>query len=145
MNRRKFFGMTAAALVGAGLPLSLLPERSVFLPPREDWYPSDFVMREVIQFDLSRNKFMIRHDVMFDDHGKPLQNFIARYIEDSAVINNPDGMTVGDTPFTFNDKALQCLRRNSRNEFALSAFANAYETPKILLRLPYGVSHAEYV
>lgn len=41
MNRRQFFGMTAAAVAAAGLPLCLLPERKIFLPPRQKWVPVD--------------------------------------------------------------------------------------------------------
>ena len=65
MNRRHFFGMTAAALIGAGLPLSLLPERSIFLPPRGGWYPSDLRMREVIQYSVLDDKLFVRHDALF--------------------------------------------------------------------------------
>lgn len=42
MNRRQFFGMTAAAVAAAGLPALVLPERTIFLPPRTGWLSKRF-------------------------------------------------------------------------------------------------------
>lgn len=42
MNRRQFFGMTAAALAGYGLSELLLPRRTLFLPPAEGWVTNDY-------------------------------------------------------------------------------------------------------
>jgi hypothetical protein len=61
MNRRKFFGMTAAALTAAGLPLSLLPEKTIFLPPRQGW-PPNFTLREVEQWTINDDTLWVRYD-----------------------------------------------------------------------------------
>jgi hypothetical protein len=74
MNRRKFFGMTVAALTAAGLPLTLLAEKSIFLPPSCGWYPSDLRMREVIQYSVIDDKLFIQHDALFREHGGRLIN-----------------------------------------------------------------------
>jgi hypothetical protein len=65
MNRRRFFGMSIAALTAIGLPAWLLPERSIFLPPVCGWYPSDLRMRETIQYSAIDDKLFIRHDALF--------------------------------------------------------------------------------
>lgn len=155
MNRRHFFGMTAAALIGAGLPLSLLPERSIFLPPREGWYPSDFVMREVIQYNIGADCFAVRHDVPFERDGIPIQPWTLAYLSPSAVkteriipLNAPD-MKVPDM-HTFDDEVLRMLRRNAREKFAQMAFNAGFDAPRKLLplpdcNLPYGVENARYV
>lgn len=65
MNRRRFFGMSIAALTAIGLPAWLLPERSIFLPPACGWYPSDLRMRETIQYSAIDDKLFIRHDALF--------------------------------------------------------------------------------
>jgi hypothetical protein len=37
VNRRQFFGMTAAAVAAAGLPAFVLPRKTIFLPPKGGW------------------------------------------------------------------------------------------------------------
>ena len=151
MNRRKFFGMTAAALVGAGLPLSLLPERSIFLPPREDWYPSNFVMREVIQYVINADAYGVRHDALFEGPQGPVQSFTMVYLPESAVrtrgrvpVLNHSCVTIPDVEM-FDDAILRELRKNARSKFAQTAFHTGLDAPKILLPLPRGAEHARYV
>ena len=50
MNRRHFFGMTLAGVVAAGLPEILLPEKSIFLPPRGGW--QNWTMREIDHYRI---------------------------------------------------------------------------------------------
>ena len=151
MNRRHFFGMTAAALIGAGLPLSLLPERSIFLPPREGWYPSDFVMREVIQYMINADAHAVRHDALFQGPQGPVQSFTLVYLPESAVrtrgrvpVLNHSCVTVPDVEM-FDDRILRELRKNARNKFAQDAFHAGLDAPRVLLPLPEGAIHAEYV
>lgn len=63
MNRRQFFGMTAAALASAGLPLTLLPEKSIFLPPINGWPQTPFVMREVRQYLINNDTMPMRYEI----------------------------------------------------------------------------------
>jgi hypothetical protein len=62
MNRRQFFGMTAAAVIAAGLPLSVLPERTIFLPPRGGlWLPPR--MRQIEQYLINDDSLRMRWDM----------------------------------------------------------------------------------
>jgi hypothetical protein len=63
VNRRKFFGMSAAALIGAGLPLALLPEKTIFLPPKSGWPQTSLVMREIRQYLINDDSMPMRYDV----------------------------------------------------------------------------------
>lgn len=70
MNRRKFFGMSVAALTAAGLPLALLPERTMFMPPRFGWRPAelgDGFMREVSYVDIAHLGNVHRFDAVGRD------------------------------------------------------------------------------
>lgn len=151
MNRRHFFGMTAAALVGAGLPLTLLPERSIFLPPKCGRYPSDFVMREVIQFSLSADKFIIRYDAPFEGPQGPRQPFTLVDLPDSAVYTRGKLPLLNDANvfvpevWRFDERILRELRQNARDKFARSAFLSGWGASKVLLELPHGVESASYV
>lgn len=61
MNRRQFFGMTAAAVIAAGLPLSVLPERTIFLPPHGGlWLPR---MRQIEQYLINDDSLRMRWDM----------------------------------------------------------------------------------
>jgi hypothetical protein len=61
MNRRHFFGMTAAAVVAVGLPLSVLPERTIFLPPNGGvWLPK---MRQIEQYLINDDSLRMRWDM----------------------------------------------------------------------------------
>jgi hypothetical protein len=151
MNRRHFFGMTAAALVGVGLPLSLLPERSIFLPPRQGWYPSDFVMGEVIQFGLSVNQFVVRHDAHFEGAQGSRQPYTLAYLPDLAVYSCSKLPLLTDANifmpdvWRFDERILRELRQNARDKFARGAFLAGWDASKKLLPLPHGVDHARYV
>lgn len=60
MNRRHFFGMTAAAVAMAGLPSMVLPEKTIFLPPRWGWKPAQLgagYMREMQQFCIDEDRY----------------------------------------------------------------------------------------
>ena len=70
MNRRHFFGMTLAAVTAAGLPALVLPERSIFLPPRYGWKPGQVTagyMREVEQWVLEDCERRWRYDAIGRD------------------------------------------------------------------------------
>ena len=62
VNRRQFFGMNAAALAAAGLPLALLPEKTIFLPPRSGWWAPKLALREVEQWTINDDTLWIRYD-----------------------------------------------------------------------------------
>lgn len=85
MNRRHFFGMTLAAVTAAGLPTLVLPERSIFLPPRTGWFPEKLRMREVQQYLINTDTFATRWDVLVTagdgDHYQVTQS-IDHWIED---------------------------------------------------------------
>ena len=63
MNRRQFFGMTATALAAAGLPLALLPEKTIFLPPANGWPQTPLRMREIRQYVINNDTMPMRYDV----------------------------------------------------------------------------------
>jgi hypothetical protein len=85
MNRRKFFGMTIAAVAAAGLPALVLPERTIFLPPRAGWFPEALRMREVQQYLINTDTLATRWDVLVSagdgDHYQVTQT-IDHWIED---------------------------------------------------------------
>jgi hypothetical protein len=60
--------MTAAALAAAGLPLALLPEKRIFLPPARGWFQSPLRMREVRQYLINNDTMPMRYDVAWDVH-----------------------------------------------------------------------------
>ncbi len=73
MNRRKFFGMTLAGIVAAGLPELVLPERSIFLPPRLGWHHG-LRLRYVEQYDCCNDPVPLRFEVaVIDKHGERFQ------------------------------------------------------------------------
>ena len=75
MNRRKFFGMTVAALTAAGLPLTLLPEKKIFLPPRGGlWTPLQ--IREVEQYLINNDSLCMRWDVAWELLGEKGQAWV---------------------------------------------------------------------
>ena len=70
MNRRQFFGMTAAAVAAAGLPALVLPERTLFLPPKFGWKPSQLgagYMRAVEQYVINFDEMHYRYDAIGRD------------------------------------------------------------------------------
>jgi hypothetical protein len=154
VNRRHFFGMTAAALIGAGLPLSLLPERSVFLPPREGWYPSDFVMREVIQYDINGDALAIRHDAMFDKEGETvIASIFDRLPTCAALLQRGPTMIfrksepvklLNDRSIMFDDRVLRPFRIRARDEISRMAFRDGLTDQNKLLPIP-NVEHGRYV
>jgi len=69
MNRRKFFGMTAAAIAAAGLPAWVLPEKTVFLAPKYGWklweVPlGDGYIRMVRKYSINTADYFVRYDVL---------------------------------------------------------------------------------
>lgn len=62
MNRRQFFGMSAAAVALAGLPAIVLAERKFFLPPRGGWIERGLVMREIQQYLINDDSMPMRYD-----------------------------------------------------------------------------------
>jgi hypothetical protein len=70
LNRRKFFGMTALAVAAAGLPALVLPEKTIFLPPRYGWKPAqlgDGYMRELSQYVINVDEMHYRYDAIGRD------------------------------------------------------------------------------
>lgn len=75
MNRRKFFGMTIAALTAAGLPITLLPDKKIFLPPRSGfWTP--LMIREVEQYLINNDSLCMRWDVAWELNGERNQAWV---------------------------------------------------------------------
>lgn len=85
MNRRHFFGMTLAAVAAAGLSPLVLPERTIFLPPRTGWFPEKLRMREVQQYLINTDTLATRWDVLITagdgDHYQVTQS-IDHWIKD---------------------------------------------------------------
>lgn len=75
MNRRHFFGMTAAAVIAAGLPLSVLPDRTIFLPPTGGiWLPK---MRQIEQYLINDDSLLMRWDMAWiTKEGKTEQAYL---------------------------------------------------------------------
>lgn len=70
MNRRKFFGMSVAAVTLAGLPEIVLPQKTIFLPPKHGWHPaqlSNGSMRESRQYLINTDSEMWRYDAIGRD------------------------------------------------------------------------------
>lgn len=70
MNRRHFFGMSAAAVLAAGLPAWVLPEKTLVLPPRFGWQPSKLAtgyVREVALYVIDYDQIWYRYDVVGKD------------------------------------------------------------------------------
>lgn len=70
MNRRQFFGMSASGILLAGLPAMVLPERTIFLPPRFGWTPSKLLpgdMREIEFYEVSHDVMLVRYDAIGRD------------------------------------------------------------------------------
>lgn len=66
MNRRQFFGMSAAALAAIGLS-EMLPAKTIFLPPRFGWGPTRLLpgcIREAGQYDINNDEMIWRYDVI---------------------------------------------------------------------------------
>lgn len=64
MNRRRFFGMSVAAVLAAGLPLSVLPERKLFLAPAGGFW-TGLPMRESAQYVINQDACLGRFDVQW--------------------------------------------------------------------------------
>lgn len=57
--------MTVAAVVAANLPAWVLPEKTIFLPPKWGWHPSRLgagYMRELSYYDLRSDSIIWRYD-----------------------------------------------------------------------------------
>lgn len=67
MNRRQFFGMTAAAVAAAGLSPLVLPERTIFLPPRSGWPHEPWYIREIRQYTINDDQIPTRFDALYED------------------------------------------------------------------------------
>lgn len=77
MNRRHFFGMTLAAVAAAGLPALVLPDRSIFLPPRLGWFRAPLHYREIRQYLINQDATPTRFDVLYEDTwGEKRQYFL---------------------------------------------------------------------
>ena len=75
LTRRQFFGMTAGALIAAGLPLALLPEKTIVLPPKSGWYP-DLRMREVEQYVVNTDSLVTRYDMAWMKGDERIQWYV---------------------------------------------------------------------
>ena len=69
MNRRQFFGMTVAAVAAAGLPALVLPEKKLFLPPRDGWFQTPMRMREIRMYCINDDSLPTRFDAVWIDRG----------------------------------------------------------------------------
>lgn len=70
ISRRKFFGMTAVAVAAAGFPQFVLPEKTIFLPPRFGWNPSALgkgYLRETEQYIINFDEMWWRYDAIGRD------------------------------------------------------------------------------
>lgn len=58
--------MTAAAVAAAGLPALVLPEKTIFLPPRGGWWAPQLRLREVEQYTINDDALWLRYDAAWE-------------------------------------------------------------------------------
>ena|SRR6185437_16836595 len=134
MNRRQFFGMSAAAVALAGLPAIVLPERKIFLPPRGGWFPA-YRMREVEQYLINNDSLAMRWDMAWILDGEYVQHYVLE--EPSAAELLAAG---GEQPF------LAERREFARKMLIAEARKHGYDKGQPAeLKLPSTVMHAAYV
>lgn len=123
MNRRQFFGMTAAAVAAAGLSPLLLPEKIIFLPPRWGWKPSQLgsgYMRQVSQYMINRDEFCWRYDALARDiWGKEHQHFVYFYSCYGSAPPSPEAAAFAFSE-TFKLQGLMAIHPSQSREFRLA-------------------------
>lgn len=123
MNRRQFFGMSAAAVVAAGLPLSVLPERTIFLPPRGGiWLPR---MRQIEQYLINDDSLRMRWDMAWVTLGGK--------IETAYVLEEPG--TTGIEQVSGDPRTLAALKEH-RREFARECLARKVPIGARIIEVP---------
>ena len=134
MNRRHFFGMTLAALAAAGLPALVLPERTIFLPPRQGWWTPKLALREVEQWTINDDTLWLRYDAawlsLLGEHVQAHCDFPLTGLDSMSL--TPEGMAELRTGFA-----------NSARD-ALARYKPFGGSP-VELPLPRGIHHARYV
>ncbi len=133
MNRRKFFGMTVAALTAAGLPLTLLPEKTIILPPREGWPQPALRMREVRQYIINNDTMPTRYDVAWG-----MQQWHVDFPEMQWSLEKTDPKLFAELLENQRSIARQTFERIRREH----GFSNADQRE---LKLPRGIYWARYV
>jgi hypothetical protein len=133
MNRRRFFGMSVAALTAAGLPLSLLPEREIFLPPRSGW-PPNFTLREVEQWTINDDTLWVRYDAAWQS------------LRGSLVHAHCDFPITGLDSMSLTENGMAELRSGFADQARIALMQyKPFAGRQIELGLPLGVSRARYV
>lgn len=111
MNRRQFFGMTAAAVIAAGLPLSVLPERTIFLPPCGGlWLPPR--MRQIEQYLINDDSLQMRWDMAWITLGGKMEQ--AYLLDESPICGeqfSTDASTFAALKEHRREFARECLAR----------------------------------
>lgn len=133
MNRRHFFGMTLGALAAAGLPAILMPERTVFLPPKNGWHPhalAGMYMREVEQYDINSDCMHFRYDAVGRDIWGGEQQF---HVD---MKNLPDEA-----------RRFELARMVIGNRFQADGLAAVPigQSKQFTLRIPTGFAHGRYI
>ena len=74
MNRRKFFALASTVPIAAVLIENPF-EKRIFLPPRGGWFAHEIRMREVLQYLINLDAFILRHDVAWIDRNGEKQQY----------------------------------------------------------------------
>ena len=123
MNRRQFFGMTAAAVVAAGLPLSVLPNRTIFLPPRGGlWLPR---MRQIEQYLINNDSLAMRWDMAW---------ITLRGTKEQAYLLEEPGIS-GLEQISIDPATLAAMKENKR-EFARQVLAKKVPLGARVIEVP---------
>lgn len=139
MNRRKFFGLTAATVAALGLPEIVLPERQIFLPPRNGWY-GNLRMREVDQYVINLDAVMRRYDAVGYRRrtGEYVQFHVNSYVPTSEL-DCTGRPTTADLREIARSTIAKIFERDGLTPVAPLQVGSPYQ-----LKLPRGVDHGCY-
>ena len=101
--------MTATAIALAGLPAFVLADKTIFLPPRFGWKPSEIgtgYMREISHYLINRDETLYRYDAIGRDIWGVEHQFQVRGVEHQFQVSTAARL-IGDHFNTHNLTALK--------------------------------------
>lgn len=134
MNRRQFFGMSALAVAAAGLSPLVLPDKTIFLPPRSGWWTPKMILREVEQWTINDDTLWVRYDAAW------------KSLSGKHVQAHCDFPLTGLDIASFSEDGMAQLRAGFADQarIALARF-KPFAGRQIELALPRGVDQARYI